>query len=38
VYTPEGKRPLEDLENIKTDGVVLTGFIWLRIATSGGFL
>jgi hypothetical protein len=46
---PEGKRPLRRPrrmleDNIKMDlreredGVVWTGFIWLRISTSGGLL
>jgi hypothetical protein len=44
---PEGKRPLgwprcRWVNNIKmdlgSDGVVLTGLIWLRIGTSGGLL
>jgi hypothetical protein len=39
----EGKRPLGRprrrwVDNIKMDGVVWTGLIWLRIGTSGGFL
>jgi hypothetical protein len=47
---PEGKRPLGrpkcrwvdnikiDLREIRWDGVVWTGSIWLRIGTSGGLL
>jgi hypothetical protein len=48
VGKPKGKRPLRRPrcrweDNItwileKYDGVVWTGFIWLRIGTSGGFL
>jgi hypothetical protein len=47
VGKPEGKRPLVStrhgwVDNIKTDlredGVVWTGLIWLRIGTSGGLL
>jgi hypothetical protein len=44
----EGKRLLEDLDILgmkilrqileKSDGVVWTGLIWLRIGTSGGLL
>jgi hypothetical protein len=42
---PEGKRPLDQdvggwiilkMISERYDGVVLTGLIWLRIATSGG--
>jgi hypothetical protein len=48
VGKPEGKRPLgrrirKWVDNVKMDlreieGVVLTGSIWLRIETSGGYL
>jgi hypothetical protein len=49
VVKPEGKRPLErprrrwvNMSNIKMDlrerTVVWTGWIWLRIETSGGLL
>jgi hypothetical protein len=47
VGNPEGKRPLGRrrrrwVDNIKTDlrqdGMVWTGSIWLRIGTSGGLL
>jgi hypothetical protein len=39
----EEKRPLERprgrwVDNIKIDGMVWTGSIWLRIVTSGGLL
>jgi hypothetical protein len=40
---PEGKRPLGRprcswVDNIKIDGMVWTGSVWLRIGTSGGLL
>jgi hypothetical protein len=42
---PEGKMPLDVYGRItfklilnKEDNVVLTGFIWLKIGTSGGLL
>jgi hypothetical protein len=40
---PEGKRPLGRprrrwVDNIKMDGMMWTGLIWLRIGTSGGLL
>jgi hypothetical protein len=47
VGKPEGKRPLGRSRrrwvgsikmNLRYDGVVLTGSIWLRIGTSGGLL
>jgi hypothetical protein len=50
VGKPEGKRPLGrqrrswvnsikiDLTEIGWDGMVWTGWIWLRIGTSGGLL
>jgi hypothetical protein len=47
VGKPEGKRPLgrprrRRVDNIKTDlredGMVWTGLIWLRLGTSGGLL
>jgi hypothetical protein len=48
VGNPEGKRTLEDLDiggriilqrmSVKQDGVVRTGFIWLRIGTTGWLL
>jgi hypothetical protein len=50
VGKPEGRRPLGrprrrwvdnikiDLREIRWDGVVWTGSIWLRIGTSGGLL
>jgi hypothetical protein len=43
VGKPEGKRLLgiprrRLVDNIKMDGVVWTGLIWLRTVTSGGLL
>jgi hypothetical protein len=43
VGKPERKRPLGRrrhrwVDNIKIDGVVWAGLIWLRIGTSGGLL
>jgi hypothetical protein len=43
VVKPEGRRPIGRprrrwVDNIKMDGMVWTGSIWLRIGTSGGFL
>jgi hypothetical protein len=43
VGKPESKRPLgrprsKWVDNIKMDGMVWTGSIWLRIGTSGGLL
>jgi hypothetical protein len=43
VGKPERKRPLgrpirRRVDNIKIDGMVWTGSIWLRIGTSGGLL
>jgi hypothetical protein len=40
---PEGMRPLGKprhrwVDNIKMDGVVWTGLIWLRMGTKGGLL
>jgi hypothetical protein len=38
VGKPQGTPRHRWVGNIKMDGVVWTGLIWLRIATSGGLL
>jgi hypothetical protein len=43
VGKPEGKRPVGRrrhrwVDNIKMDGMLWNGLIWLRIGTSGGLL